>query len=750
MRIPVDWLSEYVPNELSVKELAFVLTNVGLEVEAIEEAGGTAEPLRHEDTKNNGNGLTAKTAVFEIKVTPNRGDCLSVLGVARELAMKLRRPMIVYEPRVTETGPAVESLVRVTLDDLVGCPRYSARVVRGVKIGPSPEWAQRRLELCGLRPISNVVDATNLVMLELGQPMHAFDYQLVKGRLKPFDSAQDRPAVPREAAIPEIIVRRAQAGERLVTIDGEERELTSEILLITDPGGPIALAGIMGGSSTEIHSGTTEVLLESAHFDPGTIRRGARALGMSTEASYRFERTIDPGGTVRALDRVCELIAEFADGQAEIAVGVVDAYPNPVVEREIQLRPERVNGLLGLELDAAEIADGLRWLKLDVNEGPVLTVRVPTFRQDLVQEVDLVEEVARAHGYEDVGETLPGGSVGVGGLPPALAFEREVRHLMRGMGLSETVTSSLESAEGHDRLTLPEGDALRRPVVISNWKTADRTQLRTTLMTSLLDVVALNQRHGIRDVAIFDLGRVYLPCGGDRLKGQAEACATRELPDQPQHLGIMVTGAMTRGRWAVPPAMARWDFYALKGVVENLLEGVVRSEVEFEPEAQPFDSTQGKPWLRPGQAARVRVGGLAVGCIGEVRAEVREAYDLPDPVLAAELDVELLRRQAAEGSLFEPIGRFPAVTRDVAFLAPRSVAAEQAGRVIEEAAGQEAESVELFDAFEGKPLPEGRRNLAYSLVFRRADRTLTDEEVEATMERIRAALRDKLQAQIRE
>ena len=711
MRIPVDWLKEYVQNELSVRELAFILTNVGLEVEAVEEAGATA--------------------VFDIKVTPNRGDCLSVVGVARELAMKLRQALPEREPEISENGPAAESLAKVTLDDPLLCPRYSARVVRGVKIGPSPEWAQRRLELCGLRPINNVVDATNLVMVELGQPLHAFDYQLV--------------AKAPAADMPEIIVRRAREGERLVTIDGEERELTPEILLITDPSGPIALAGIMGGSSTEIHDGTTEVLLESAHFDPLTIRRGARALGMSTEASYRFERTVDPGGTVRALDRACELIAEFCESPVEIARGVVDAHPNPVQEREIALRPARVNALLGLDLAPEQIAEHLRWLKLEVTGGPhppspspraergrrdLLTVRVPTFRPDLVEEIDLVEEVARVHGYEDIAETLPRGSAGVGGLPPALAFEREVRHLLRGMGLSETVTSSLESAEGHDRLKLPVEDARRRAVAISNWKTADRRQLRTTLLTSLLDIVALNRRQGVDEVAIFDLGRVYL------------SSAAGELPYQPQHLGIAVSGAMIAGRWAVPQALARWDFYALKGAVENLIEAVTRRPAEFAPEEEP--------WLQAGRAARVSAGGAVIGHIGELRAEVREAYELPDAVFVAELDLEALQREAADEPAYRPVGRFPAVTRDVAFLVPRDVPAERAGGVIAEAAGEEVESVRLFDAFEGKPLPAGMRNLAYSLVFRRADRTLTDEEVDASMERIRAALRERLGAQIRE
>jgi phenylalanyl-tRNA synthetase beta chain len=696
MRIPVDWLNEYVPNELPVGELAYILTNVGLEVEAIE---GEKDAV-----------------VFDITVTPNRGDCLSVLGAARELAMTLRTKVVFRPPSVAESGPPAESLAKVTLDDPTLCPRYSSRIVRGVKIAPSPEWAQRRLELCGLRPIDNVVDATNLAMLELGQPLHAFDYRLL-GKAAGAD-------------IPEIIVRRAKAGERLVTIDGEERELRPDVLLIADPTGPIALAGIMGGSSTEIHEGTTEVLLESAHFDPVTVRRGARVLGMSTEASYRFERTVDPGGTVRALDRACELMAEFCDSPVEIASGVVDAYPNPYEEVEIELRPDRANALLGVELSAAEMADHLRLIDLAVEEGETLRVRVPTFRQDLQKEIDLVEEVARVHGYENIPEELPRTGAGVGGLAPELVFERQVRGLMRGLGLSEAVTPSLEGAEGHNRIGLSEDDARRRAAMLSNWKTVDRSQLRTTLLTSLLDVVAHNRRHGVEEVSIFDVGRVYLP----RAEG--------ELPDQPQHLGLAVTGAMTRARWRVGRALHAWDFYALKGVIENLLAAVAHSAGEFAPAEHPA--------LAPGRAAAVSLKGHVIGHLGEVSEKVREAYDLPAPVFVAELDLDALRECATEEAQYRPVSRYPAVTRDVAFLLPRDVPAEKAESLIREAAGDDLETLALFDAFEGEPLPKGQRNLAFSLSFRRPDRTLTDEEAEADMERVRAALREKLGAQIRE
>jgi phenylalanyl-tRNA synthetase beta chain len=696
MRIPVDWLKEYVPNALSLKELAATLTDVGLEVEEIEDAPGGA--------------------VLNITVTPNRGDCLSVLGVARELAMALRAEMRTRDPSIVETGPPASDLATVALDDPALCPRYSARIVRGLKIAPSPEWAQRRLQQCGLRPISNVVDATNLVMVELGQPLHAFDYRLL--------------GAPAGDPRPRIIVRRARQGERLVTIDGEDRSLTPDILVIADPRGPVAPAGIMGGASTEIHDRTSEVLLESAHFDPLTVRRGARALGMVTEASYRFERVVDPGGTVRALDRACELIAEFNRSPVEIARGAVDAYPAPIHERRIPLRPRRVNQLLGLRLSRARIAHLLRLLQLTVHEGDPLLVTAPTFRQDLKDEIDLIEEVARAHGYAHIPERLPRASAGVGGLAPDLRFERQVRTIALGLGLSEAVTSSLEGPEDLARLGLPADHPLSRPVRVGNAKTVDRSQLRTTLLTSLLGVLAGNRRHGVADVGIFDLGRVYLDTGPDN------------LPHQPQHLGLAGAGRRWLGEWAMAKGEAEWGFYALKGAVETVIGSAARLAPAFAPCSHPA--------LSEGRAAHVIVNEKAIGCLGEVRPQVREAFHLPDPVFVAELDLDLLRELAAGEPHYQPISRFPAVVRDVAFLVPRTVAAARAEAVIRTAAGENLESLSLFDAYEGEPLPAGQRNLAFSLTFRRSDRTLADAEAESAMQALRSALRDQLGAQIRE
>ena len=532
MRIPVSWLNEYVPNDLPLRELADVLTNMGLEVEAIEDAAGTA--------------------VFDIKVTPNRGDCLSVTGVARELATALRKEMHTHTPTLTETGPPADELAEVTIEDPDLCPRYSARLLRNVKIAPSPEWAQRRLEQCGMRPISNVVDATNLAMLELGQPLHAFDYKLLRGR-------------------PTIIVRRAKPGEKMVTIDGEERTLNPELLVIADPGGPVAIAGVMGGSSSEIGDETTEVLLESAHFNPSVVRKGARALQMRTEASYRFERTVDPGGTVCALDRVAELIAEFNPTPVEIAQGAVDAYPQPIPESVITLRPARANALLGTNLTAEEMAEHLSRLQLKVEVGDALVVTVPTFRQDLKEEIDLIEEVARAYGYQHIPETLPCESADVGRQDRSLAFDDEMRGVLRGLGMTEIITSSLEDPKLLPHMRLPEEDPRAYPVALNNPKTVDRSQLRTTLLTSVLEVVALNQRHGLADVSVYDLGVVFLPAGPD------------QLPEQPQHLALAGMGTRWQGFWNLPKGGEKWDFFALKGVLEQVLRSAARVTAEFAP-----------------------------------------------------------------------------------------------------------------------------------------------------------------------
>ena len=485
----------------------------------------------------------------------------------------------------------------------------------------------------------------------------------------------------------------------------------------------------MGGMTSEIHDGTTEVLIESVHFDARTVRRGARALGMNTEASYRMERGVDPGGTVRALDRVCELIAQFSEGEVEIATGAIDAYPVPIEERVLTLRPARANELLGLTLTPEEIATRLELLQLPVQRGDVLTVRVPTFRPDLATEIDLIEEVARAHDYQNIPEHLPA-RVGVGRQDPGLAFDAQVRQVLRGQGLTETVTSSLEAPEAPGRLRLPEDDPRATAVRLANPKTQDRSQLRTTLLTSLLDVVSLNRRHGVTDVAIFDLGVVVLP--GEQ--GQ--------LPRQPQHLGLATTGRLWQGAWGLPKGSERWDFFALKGAVEQVLHTVARVTVEYAPDRDPSFS--------PAACARVSLNGQVIGHLGRLHDEVLAAWGLPDPVYAADLDLDAIRAAALPQPDFEPLSRYQASDRDVAFLLPRHVPATQAEAVIRAAAGPDLEELRLFDVYEGKPLPEGQRNLAFSLRFRRAERTLTDEELEATMERVREALRRELGAAIRE
>jgi phenylalanyl-tRNA synthetase beta chain len=694
MRIPYDWLKEYVPTSLPAQDMADLLTRQGLEVEELVEASGEA--------------------VFDIKVTPNRGDCLSVVGVAREAAAALGLSRRRTPPKLTESGTSASDLATVVIEAPELCPRYSARIVTGAKIEPAPEWAQRRLIECGLRPINNVVDATNLVMFEVGQPLHAFDYHLV------------RP--PAGDSRPRIVVRTARAGEKLVTLDGEERALTAEMLVIADPERAVALAGVMGGGSTEVHEGTTAVLLESAHFDRISIRRTAKALGLSTEASYRFERIVDPGGTIAALDRACELIVAWAGG--EIAPGVVDEYPRPIAPNRISLRPARVNEILGTALTAAEMADYLRALDLDVAVGETLEVTAPTFRPDLATEIDLIEEIARRHGYENIPVTLPRTPGAPGKLVPALAFDARVRRVMLACGLSEVVTYSLGSRREHDLLGLPPDHPLRQAVVLQNPKTEEYSQLRTTMLGDMLGVLANNARRGITDVQVFEVGKVYFPQGPE------------ELAREPRRLGIGMMGSAWSSAWGLPAAAQAVDFYSLKGAIEQLVYALTGQAFAYSPDEHPS--------LQPGRTATVSVSGEEIGILGEVSRAVRDNYELPLPAYVAEIDLDRLRPLTEGVRSAKAVSRFPGIRRDVALVVAEATSAARVQEAIARHAGEHLEALWLFDLYRGDPIPAGHKNLAYAMVFRALDRTLTDEEVDRALGEIKSALVAELGAQIRE
>ncbi|MHB0937502.1 MAG: phenylalanine--tRNA ligase subunit beta [Armatimonadota bacterium] len=709
MKVPYGWLRELVPVSFPVNETADRLTMAGFEVEEMLQIDG--EP------------------VMDIKITSNRGDALSMVGIAREAAA-LSATRVIHPPTcVTEKGPDAHTLAKVIVEAPDLCPRYSARVIQGVKIGPSPEWVQQRLTQAGVRPINNVVDATNFVMLELGQPLHAFDLDTL---------AQQT-----------IIVRRAREGEPFTTLDGVERALTSNMLVIADAERPVALAGIMGGLNTEVTEGTTNILLESAHFDRTCIRKTARALAISTESSYRFERIVDPAGTVCAADRAAQLMMEWAGGA--IATGLIDvAEPLPPT-RMIAMRPERVNRVLGTNIAADEMVSIMRSLELGVREeNEVISVIVPTFRPDLVEEMDLIEEVARIHGYQHIPTTVPGKVERAGRLAPEIEFEDRARELLTAAGLFEGVSYSLIDYRRLDGMNLPP-DAPERAQIVAmrNPKSEEYTHLRPTLFVSLLESLQNNARRNLEDVQIFEIGRIFRTTGGSlrfrysrderRVDEDVRVQDADKLPLEQRSAGIALMGRPWSARWG--GGEGEVDFFWLKGIIEQFLTDMNVLDVSFAPATHPT--------LHPGRTAEIRAGGRAIGLFGEMHPRVGEAFDLPRRAYLAEINLDALMDLAAFERPAPGLSRFPAVDRDIAFLVPVDLPAEKVQGIIAAAAGDLAESVELFDVYQGKNIPEGQRSLAYRLTFRAPDRTLADEEVDAVMARVRAALADEAGATLR-
>jgi len=709
MKVPYGWLRELAPVTFAVEAAAERLTMAGFEVEEMLEIGG--EP------------------VMDIKVTSNRGDALSMVGIARETAA-LSRTRVIHPPtRVTEAGPDAHTLAKVVVEAPDLCPRYSARVILGVKIGPSPECVQQRLTQAGVRPINNVVDATNFVMLELGQPLHAFDLDTLARQT--------------------IVVRRAREGEPFTTLDGVERALTSNMLVIADAERAVALAGIMGGLNTEVTEGTTNILLESAHFDHTSIRKTARANTLSTESSYRFERIVDPAGAVRAADRAAQLMMEWASGV--VAAGVIDvAQPLPP-ERVIVLRPERVNRVLGTDIPAGEMVSILLSLELRASEeNGVISAVIPSWRPDLVEEMDLIEEVARIHGYEYIPVTVPGKVERAGRLAPEIEFENRARELLAGAGLFEGVSYSLIDYRRLDQMNLPE-NALERMQIVAmrNPKSDEYTHLRSTLFVSLLESLQNNTRRNLEDVHIFEIGRIFRNSGGGlrfkytrherRVDEDVRVQDADRLPLEQRSAGIAVMGRPWTSRWGGGDSQI--DFFWLKGIVEQFLTDMNVLDVSFIQAVHPT--------LHPGRTAEVRAGGRAIGLLGETHPRVAENFDLPRRAYLAEINLDALMDLAVFERPAPELSRFPAVSRDIAFLVAMDLPAVQIQWIIAVAAGELAESVELFDVYQGKNIPTGRRSLAYHLTFRASDRTLADEEVDAVTQRVRQALADEVGATLR-
>ncbi|MBM4275213.1 MAG: phenylalanine--tRNA ligase subunit beta [Deltaproteobacteria bacterium] len=649
--------------------------------------------------------LKLADTVLEVAVTPNRPDCLSVLGLAREVAALLNQPLRHPEVIVAEVEEPAAPLARVTILDPVGCPRYAARLLLDLTVKPSPFWMRRRLHLAGIRAINNLVDVTNYVLLEYGQPLHGFDFRKLRGG--------------------QIVVRRPQKTEKtFVTLDGAERVLDSETLLICDRDHPVALAGIMGGLESEITPDTREVLIESAYFHPPVIRRTAKRLGLSTESSYRFERRVDPAGVIHALERAAQLMAALGGGR--VLSGRIDEYPAPIYHPRLTLRVSRANQVLGTDLSRDEMAGLLKRLHLPtvVQDADTLAVQAPSFRGDLEREIDLIEEVARLRGYEHIPVTLPQGEVAT----PRPGFEvrlrEQSRRLLLGLGFSEAINYSFQS----ERLkgVLGEAEAAAPALPLANPLSEEQAVMRISLLPGLLDTLRRNIHHQVRNVRLFELSKIFRP--------EPES----ELPREEQWLTGLMYGDRAEAAWNDPEEPL--DFFDLKGVVETLLEGLLINEVSFGEEDLP-------PFLRRG--ARVYSRGRELGVLGEVAPDVSEKLDVDGAVWVFNLDFAALAEAALPTPLFTPLPRYPAVYRDIALVVDAGLPAARVMEALFEHGKPWLKEAKLFDVYTGDPIPAGKRSLAFRLIYRDPERTLTDEAVSRRHDAMVQALERELGAELR-
>ncbi len=633
--------------------------------------------------------LGFRDANFEYEVTSNRVDCFGIIGIAREAAATFRKPF--YPPAITHTGnnEDVHDYIQVEVKDNELCPRYCARVVKNVKIAPSPEWMQRRLAACGIRPINNLVDITNYVMEEYGQPMHAYDLSTLAGK--------------------QIIVRRAESGEQFQTLDGQLRTLDDNMLMICDADKAVGVAGIMGGENSKITDDVKDILFEAACFDGTNIRLSAKRLGLRTDASGKFEKGLDPNNAMDAINRACQLIEEL--GAGEVVGGVVDVYPNVRQERKILFEPEKMNQLLGTNISNEEMLGYFKMLDLkydaDANE-----VIIPTFRQDLECMADLAEEVARFYGYDNIPTTLPKGEATTGKLSHKLRIERIASDIAEFCGFSQAMTYSFESPKVFDKLLLAEDDKMRQTVVITNPLGEDFSIMRTTSLNGMLTSLATNYNRRNKDVRLYELGNIYLP----------KDVPVTQLPEERMQFTLGMYG--------------EGDFFHMKGVVEEFLDKVgMNGKIIYDPNA-------GKNYLHPGRQANIIYDSEVIGYLGEVHPEVADNYDIGDRVYVAVLDMPYIVEKSTFERKYEGIANYPAVTRDLSMVMEKSIMVGQIEEIFEKRGGKLLESFHLFDVYEGAQIESGFKSVAYSIVFRAKDRTLEEKDITPIMEKILKDLKE--------
>ncbi len=631
--------------------------------------------------------LGLNDVVFEYEITSNRVDCFSVVGIAREAAATFGKEF--HPPVVTETGNSedVNDYIKVTVEDQELCPRYCARVVKNIKIGPSPKWMQRRLASVGIRPINNLVDITNYVMEEYGQPMHAYDLDTIANH--------------------EIIVRTAREGEKFTTLDGQERQMDETVLMICDGERSVGIAGIMGGENSMITDDVKTMLFEAACFDGTNIRKSSKKVGLRTDASGKFEKGLDPNNAQAAIDRACQLVEEM--GAGEVVGGMVDVYGKRKEPVRVPFDQDEINRLLGTEISKEEMIGYFRKIGLEYDDA-ANEVIAPTFRHDLFRMADLAEEVARFYGYDNIPTTLPRGEATTGKLSFKLRVEEIARDIAEFCGFSQGMTYSFESPKVFDKLRIPEDSPLRRAVEIMNPLGEDYSIMRTTSLNGMLTSLATNYNRRNKKVRLYELGNIYLP----------KTLPLTELPEERMQFTLGMYG--------------EGDFFNMKGVVEEFFEKVGMQGKET------YDPNSGKPYLHPGRQANIIYGGTVVGYLGEVHPDIADAYEIGTKAYIAVLDMPEIVERASFDRKYTGIARFPAVTRDISMVMPKEVLAGQVEEVIEKKGGAYLESYALFDLYEGAQIKEGCKSMAYSIVFRAKDKTLEDAEVSEAMGRILKAL----------
>lgn len=639
-----------------------------------------------EDAEIGSDAVTAlglRDTVFEYEITSNRVDCYSVLGIAREAAATFRKPFLAPEVTIRENGEKVEDYISVEVQDADLCPRYTARVCTNIKIGPSPKWMQRRLAASGIRPINNLVDITNYVMEEYGQPMHAYDLDTIAGK--------------------KIIVKRAKDGDEFETLDGQVRKLDSEILMICDAEKEIGLAGIMGGENSKITDDVKTVLLEAATFNGTNIRKSAKRIGLRTDASGKFEKGLDPHNAQAAIDRACQLIQELGCG--EVVGGMVDVCVPMTENRKIKFDAEAVNRLLGTDISKEAmlaIFDRIE-LKYDAASG---MLEIPSFRQDLLEPADIAEEAARFYGYDKIPVSLPNGEATTGKLPFKLRVEQKARDIAEYCGFSQGMCYSFESPKVFDKLLLPEDSGLRKAITIANPLGEDFSVMRTIPLNGMLSSLATNYNRRNKDVRLYELGNIYL----------AKELPLTELPDERMQFTLGMYG--------------EGDFYTMKGVVEEFFDCIgMKKKAAYDPKA-------GKTFLHPGRQANIVYEGTVVGYLGEVHPEVCDNYDIGTRVYVAVLDMPEVVPFATFDRKYDGIAKYPAVSRDISMVVPKEILAGQIEAMIEQRGGKILESYRLFDIYEGAQIKKGFKSVAYSITFRAKDRTLEENDITAAMKKI--------------